>query len=909
MTPIRYGPLARATDWYHGWRDGRAEIPSPAADGEPDRPVTTPHRDALIRRAQDAFEHERLRYEAVRAGILARRAVAASLKPQAEEQAARAEERLAAVSAPLPDEERTRRRLGEDDRDERVVVTRRLREQGRRVRAARAAARDARAELATLDGRIDAASQEADGLLRAASARVRRVHEHTQRRLAGYRRRLARTHPYGAWVNDVLSSPAPEIPGWAVLGPPPPPPPRRTPRRTSGPQPEEEPPAEEPPPSIPLGDVTVFGSDPAADVVLDAVSAAPRHFTLRREGALFRLTDHGYGHGPFIAGQPVRSATLGPGDCFDFADHRYRISADGTGLSDRPLGGCALVVSGVYAKSGAKSRLTNMSFVQRDDTLLAILGPSGAGKSSLFAALLGELETERGELFFLGLDLRTHARQIRDQLGFVPQEIELYQTLTVRRLLAYSTWLRSPWRRPERERRVIEVCARLGLGEQIDQLVSTLSGGQRRRVSIALELLTRPRLLMLDEPTSGLDLGMDRELMTLLRDYAEDGNTVIVITHATEHLDRAGQVLVVVRDGRPVYSGPPEQVRPALGAAGYADLMRSLADDPLPAAQRYATGTAAAEAEAEATRAARAEPAGRPGAGGVRPRRRAVRTFARQLVVLVLRQVALLVARGASRNRGDDDRKAAEWARRAAVALMPLLIAAGSAALAGLVAGESGLGGAAAPTALSLLTTLCVLSGQALTYSEIVADYPIIRRERRTGTPALAVMLSRWLVHAVVAVAQAVLITVVFLQVRTGPAHSLAFGPAVELAVNLAALTVASMSLGLLISVAARRLEQAVALVTATSIAQIALNGVTADLSGNTLLTTVAALLPDRWGLAAAASSLGLRELGAPGTPADALWRHDLDQWLFDLAALGVVTFACFAGATFWLSRRLTKSH
>lgn len=902
MKPIRYGPLARFADWYHGWRDGWAEIPSPEPSRS--RPVTTPHRDALIRRAQDAFEHVRLRHEADRARLLARQAMASARRTYTLDRAARAEERLRAVATPLSVEERTRRRVGEDRRDGRIVVLRRLREQDRLVRAARTAVQRVQAELAQLDGEIAATSEEAAQQLKAAAAQVRRIHEHTHRRLASYRRRLVRTHSNGAWVNDVLGSPSPEIPGWA-LPTPPAPPPRREPRE---PAPEEEEQRQQPVRRlIPLGEVTVFGSDPAADVVLDTPAAAPRHFTLRREGGRFRLSDHGHGHGPYIGGQLVRSALLGPGDHFDFADHRYRVSEDGTGLEDVPLGGCALLVADVYAKSGSKSRLSGMSFVQRDNTLLAILGPSGAGKSSLFSALLGELETESGELFVHGLDLRTHARQIRERLGFVPQEIELYQTLTVRRLLQYSTWLRSPWRRPERDRRVEEVCARLGLDAQIDQLVGTLSGGQRRRVSIAMELLTEPRLLMLDEPTSGLDPGMDREIMTLLRDYADDGNTVIVVTHATEHLDRAGHVLVVVRDGFPVYSGPPERVRSAFGVAGYADLMKTLTDDPTAPARRYADGVEAGEARAEAVRV-RTAPA-TPAAPPSRVRRRGpARTFVRQLWALVLRQISLLAARGATRSRGDDDRKVVEGIRRGAVVLMPFIIAGGSATLAGFVTGESGLGGAAAPTALSLLTTLCVLSGQALTYSDIVADYPIIRRERRTGMLTLAVTLSRWLVHAVVAVAQALLITVLYVVTRPGPAHSLVLGPTVELFADLASLTVAGMSLGLLISVVARKLEQAVALVTATSVAQIALNGITADLSGNGPLGAVAALLPDRWGLAAAASSLDLRGLHIPATPQDALWRHDLHQWLFDLAALAAVTLTCFAAATWLLARRLGRS-
>ncbi|HEY8480948.1 MAG TPA: ATP-binding cassette domain-containing protein [Spirillospora sp.] len=915
MRPIPYGAAQRFSDWYHGWRDGVAAVPAKPPRGAPARPATTPHREALIRKAQDAFVQEKLAFEAARAAPLERLTAALARARLLREALARADERLA-EPAPRP-RELARRRLGEDRHDENVIVERRLREYHRRLAAAREEARRLDEHLAEAEAAAAAARREIEQLRDVAVARVRRIHEHTHRRLAVYRRRLVRSHPNGAWVNLALSVTDPRLPGWAL------PDVEAEPEREHAAAPDErdtpdEARPQERPPAVRtirlVTKATVFGSDPSCDVVLASPLAAPRHFTVVRERRGIRLRTHGHEHGPYVDGQPVVSARLGPDDHFDFADRRYTVLSDRE-IEEAPLGRCDLVVADVSAVHRSKVLLTGMSFVQREGTLLAVLGPSGAGKSSLFHALSGDLPIEPGgRIFFLGLALGEHLTQIREHLGFVPQHDHLHDALTVRRVLHDAFRLRSPARRPEREERIRAVCRRLGLSGQLDQLVGTLSGGERKRVSIAMELLTEPRLLMLDEPTSGLDPGMDRDVMQVLRDYAAEGNTVIVVTHATEHLRLAHQMLVVMKDGRPVFSGPPRRVRRRLRFSRYADLMKRLTgEEAATYAQEYAGGAAAREAVREAERAETACRDARrpvPGPKPIRIRRHPVRTFVRRLGVLIARQRALLPARGQTRN--PRDRTAFSRLRGALVAGLPLIIAAGAASLAAVVTTAPGLSDAptgSGMTALSLLTTLCLLSGQALTYSDIVSEYEIIRREHRGGTPATVVTLSKWLVFAVVAVLQAVLITAVFCLCGLGPARSLVFPPAVELGVDLAALSVTAMTLGMLISVIARRLEQAVAIITAVSIAQIALNGVTSDLSQNTVLGALAWPLPARWGLAAAASSADLRTITAvpPGgvPPRDALWTHQTAQWLTDLAALGVLTVVFFVLATVLLRRRL----
>ncbi len=917
LIAIRYGQWKRWADSYHGWRNGRAGIPQrPKIPGA----VTTPHREALIRLAQDVFAREHLEY---------RRLVAEPHRRIMAEQA-RLEEAKSVLSAArhehdreakeLTEAEFMRRRLGESRHPESVIVRRRHKEhRDLRARSFKKVTR-AQAQVMTIEAELASALEEAKQHHDAAVIRVQRIHEHIHRRLAIHRRTLIRFHPDGAWVNSAMSVRAPEIPGWALPDcyPPDSVPPPLAPSVEDGPVVGE--PAPPPAELIELRhEITRFGSaegkagEDVGFVLLDSPVAAVWHFTIFKLAEELELRTRGYGHGPFIGGAPVGTAVLTPGDYFDFADCRYTM-LDRDRLLREPLGACSLIAADLHAISGSKTRLSGMSFVQRQNTLLAVLGPSGAGKSSLCFALLGELPLQSGRLFVGTLPMLTHSRQIRDQLGFVPQDTKLHPSLTVEATLRYGFSLRSSDRgKGRREERINQALEDTGLKEeQRHQLLSTLSGGQLRRVSIALELLTDPPLLMLDEPTSGLDASMDRHIMEILRRNAAQGHTVIVVTHATEHLWKANQIVVVIEGGTPAFSGPPRQIRKHFRFKNYADLMSLLLDPTRREGltDKYQRGAAAQEARREADSLERRIAVGSgPPSLPEKVASRAFRDAPRQFRVLVRRQVAILATRALKEN----DRGLGLLLKNGFFVSLPLLIATGSAALAALVAGPPGLGVAkpsdVGPTSLALLTTLCVLSGQALTYSDVVNEIDIIRREFRAGVGVLPVLTAKWLVYAVLAVMQAGLITVVFCAVpQRAPQRSVLLGPELDLFAGLAALSIAAMTLGLLISALSTKLEHAVAIVTATSIAQIALNGVTSDLSQTSAQSLLAGLLPDRWGLAATASSVDLRGI-EHGNPAlagkDALWTHTAGQWGVDLAALGALSVVFFVVAVWWLNGTL----
>ena len=337
MKPVRYGSWCRLTDACHGWRDGRAGIPArfPAI---PERgPVSTPHREALIRLAQDAFAQEHLDYQRLVSDVH-RRIMARRVRLGAAREALTwAQSVLELESQPLTREQMLRRRHGEEHHPDTVIVQRRRREQQKVVARARAAITAARVELAEVEAALADDMQGAEQQHRVATIRVQRIHEHIHRRLAVYRRSLIRAHPEGGWVNSVLSVRAPEIPGWALPdaylpdGVPRPPVP---PDGSDDPQGEalEAPP---PPRVIKLRCAsTRFGSikppdtgDVAYELLTDP-RAAQWHFTIVKKARGLELQTRNYPLRPYIGGKPVESsALLEQGDFFDFAENRYTVPA------------------------------------------------------------------------------------------------------------------------------------------------------------------------------------------------------------------------------------------------------------------------------------------------------------------------------------------------------------------------------------------------------------------------------------------------------------------------------------------------------------------------------------------------------------------------------------------------------
>ena len=208
---------------------------------------------------------------------------------------------------------------------------------------------------------------------------------------------------------------------------------------------------------------------------------------------------------------------------------------------------------GVTRRFGPVLALEDVSLDVPAGQLLGLLGPNGAGKSTLLSLLLGLRRPDSGRVELFGGDPREPVR--RALLGCTPQETALPATLKVREVLDFVA---GHYPDPLPTGQLLE---QLGLTEQAGRQTGGLSGGQRRRLSVALALVGRPRLLVLDEPTTGLDVDARHLLWQRVRDFHADGGTVIVTSHYLEEVEALAQRVVVVASGRVLVDDTLDAVR------------------------------------------------------------------------------------------------------------------------------------------------------------------------------------------------------------------------------------------------------------------------------------------------------------------------------------------------------------
>jgi len=299
-------------------------------------------------------------------------------------------------------------------------------------------------------------------------------------------------------------------------------------------------------------------------LVLSHPRVSRYHAMIEQFGARFRLRDLGSDNGTFVNGERVeKEAWIKEGDEIHIASYRLVFQEDGITHFDEAghIRLDALRIEKWYSKTANILKKVTISIYPKE--FVAIVGASGAGKSTLMNALTGfsPANGDRSKVLVNGKNLYTHMDEYRSEMGYVPQEDIIHRELTVYKALDYAAQLRMPadTTKKERHERVMEVIGELGLTERKDNPITALSGGQRKRVSMGVELLTKPGLFFLDEATSGLDPGTETEMMELLRELADGGRTVILVTHATKNVMMCDQVVFLATGGYLAFFGPPNE--------------------------------------------------------------------------------------------------------------------------------------------------------------------------------------------------------------------------------------------------------------------------------------------------------------------------------------------------------------
>lgn len=634
-------------------------------------------------------------------------------------------------------------------------------------------------------------------------------------------------------------------------------------------------------PALPDRPPRVIGRGKDCEVVVPDLSVSRHHAQLLQEHGQVTIADLGSSNGTFVNGVLVASALLAPGDIVAVGSFNFTLSRTGTLHLVSNGSPAALTASSVsYALPDGRTLLDDISFSLPPSSLTAVIGPSGAGKSTLFRAITGHLTPGAGSVVYQGVDLHQHFASLRHQIGVVPQDDVIHRALTVRQALTYAAELRFPTDvdRATREHRLHATIHELGLVQHVDTPVARLSGGQRKRTSVAMELLTQPSLLLLDEPTSGLDPGLDKSVMNTLRGLATSGRTVVVITHSVDNLDTCDSVVVLAPGGRLAYSGPPTLLLEYFDADRHSDVFDRLTAGTHRRAQKPVnpapppTRTHAPPLHVSQT--------GRPPANP-QPRERG-----HQLFTLLRRQTRLLLA----------DRSHALFNLA-----LPLVLA----ALALAVPGEAGLGGPVGERtneAMQLLVVLVVgaiFTGMTATIRDLVQERAIYERERDVGLSPSAYLLSKLMVYGTLTAAQATVMTAIVLAFKPGPQDGalLPWG-GLELVLIVAMTAVVACASGLFASSMVSSSEQVMPILVIAVMAQLVLSGGIFPIAGRPLLAQLSWLAPSRWGYAGAASSVDVDAVSmAPS--GDSLWSHGPGHLLLAAVMLGLQGLL-FTLATRW---------
>ncbi len=257
--------------------------------------------------------------------------------------------------------------------------------------------------------------------------------------------------------------------------------------------------------------------------------------------------------------------------------------------SSPPVDTAELRVERLTVSAGGNRIMHGLNLRLLGGELCGLIGPSGAGKSTLIKSLLDLRTPDSGRIHLNGAPISAAG-----PVGYVPQDDALHKTLSVGQTLAFAARLRTPdLSSHETEARISELARTLELDERLDTRVKNLSGGQRKRLSVALELLSQPRLLILDEPTSGLDPGMEARMMELFAKIAGGGRIVMVATHAMQSLKRCHALAVLVA-GHLCYFGTPDNALTFFEVQRFAGIFSRLPEKPVSEWKREYSGNAAA---------------------------------------------------------------------------------------------------------------------------------------------------------------------------------------------------------------------------------------------------------------------------------------------------------------------------
>jgi len=332
-----------------------------------------------------------------------------------------------------------------------------------------------------------------------------------------------------------------------------------------------------------LSTITI-GRDDSCTITLPHISVSKCHAKIIKENGKYFIVDNNSTNGVVVNNKHIsgkvqlhekdvititNSKLIFTSAMISYCCYRSGISVDASDI--------------VIERGNGKKKFITCNHVSlniKPGELVAVIGGSGAGKSTILNCMCGYLKPANGEVYINGVNLYQNFDSLKKMIGYVPQSDIVYDNLTLYDMLVYTAKLRLPKdiSANERENAINRAIATVELTEKKNSLIKALSGGQRKRASIAVELLSDPNLLFLDEPASGLDPGTERNLMQSLREMADSGKTVILVTHSTLQLKLCDKIVFMGKGGNLCFYGSYDEALSFFGVSDIVDVYNMITD-------------------------------------------------------------------------------------------------------------------------------------------------------------------------------------------------------------------------------------------------------------------------------------------------------------------------------------------
>ena len=582
-----------------------------------------------------------------------------------------------------------------------------------------------------------------------------------------------------------------------------------------------------------ISTTTAIGRDVNNAIVLDHPSVSRNHALVTRQGSQFIITDLDSANGIFINGVKVEGKqVLSEKDVIQIAGETL-IYSGGHLFVKNASDGINIEVRGVnkYVNGRKKKILDDVNCLIESNEFVAIVGGSGAGKTTMMNAISGFDRKISGKVSFNGIDVHAHFNELKNLIGYVPQEDIIYDNLTLKKMLEYTAKLKMPkdTGKKERQQRIQQVLSMVELQDHQNTYIRKLSGGQKKRASIAVEMLADPKVFFLDEPTSGLDPGTEQKLMVTLNKLSKSqGKTIVMVTHATQSLELCDKVLFMGRGGALCFAGDVNQAQQYFSTDNIVDIYNITSEEPAVWAEQYRNIVLPELSQAPAQR------------GMVRKKKKGL-SFS-QLPVLISRYMELI--------RNDRQRLALLFAQPVLIALLLSVVA------------NDKVFFLRTDTQSILFALSCagIWLGLFNSIQEVCKERPILKREYMGGLRLLWYAISKFFVQTLLGALQSALITGVFIYTVGAPKEGILLAnPLPELFISVWFTIEAAMALGFVVSCLVKNGDRAMTLAPFVLIIQLLFSGILFKLEGTG--EKIANITVSKWSMEALGGISSLNDL------------------------------------------------